>query len=358
MSSRRATSALACLAAAAAAIGGCGGSDPSDTTSASNGGGPPPSKSAFPSAQGKSLAEVVNSTAGPAEVVVSPAARTFYPGQNRYPFGVFRPDRSPVSDAQVALYIAHVPPVKKSRRKPDDGKQRKGAVARARDEALDAPAVGPFPAKVESIETKPAFRARTTEDQDAPSVVYVSELPFSGEGEWRIAAVVRQDGELKASLLPSASVGEIKKVPRRGERPPRIHTPTASDVGGDLEEITTRIPPDTQNQVDFADVLGKEPIALLFATPQFCESRVCGPVVDVAEQVKESYGDRVAFIHMEIFNDNDPGKGVRPQVRAFHLPSEPWLFAIDRNGTVRDAVEGAFGVDRMTAAVEKVTGDG
>jgi hypothetical protein len=170
--------------------------------------------------------------------------------------------------------------------------------------------------------------------------------------------VVRQDGELKATLLSSAVVGQFKKVPRPGERPPAIHTPTASDVGGNLEEITTRIPPDTQNRVDFADVLGEQPIALLFATPQFCESRVCGPVVDVAEQVKESYGDRVEFIHMEIFNENDPSKGVRPQVRAFHLPSEPWLFVIDRNGTVREAVEGAFGVDRMTAAVEKVAGDG
>jgi hypothetical protein len=359
MPPRRATSALACLAAAVVAISGCGGSDSSETTSAASDGRPAPPKSAFPSAEGKTLAEVLNSTAGPAEVVVSPAARTFYKGQNRYPFGVYRPDHTPISDAEVALYIAKVPPVKKGHPKPDDGKQRKGAVARALEEALDAPAIGPFPAAIESLATQPAFRAKTTsDDPDAATVIYISDLAFSSDGEWRIAAVVRQDGELKATLLSSAVVGQFKKVPRPGERPPAIHTPTASDVGGNLEEITTRIPPDTQNRVDFADVLGEQPIALLFATPQFCESRVCGPVVDVAEQVKESYGDRVEFIHMEIFNENDPSKGVRPQVRAFHLPSEPWLFVIDRNGTVREAVEGAFGVDRMTAAVEKVAGDG
>jgi hypothetical protein len=77
----------------------------------------------------------------------------------------------------------------------------------------------------------------------------------------------------------------------------------------------------------------------------------------VAEQVKDQYGDEAAFIHMEIFNDNDPGKGVRPQVRAFSLPSEPWLFAIDRQGVIRAEVEGAFGVDRMTEAVKEVTGE-
>ena len=32
----------------------------------------------------------------------------------------------------------------------------------------------------------------------------------------------------------------------------------------------------------FADVVGRKPVALLFATPQLCQSRVCGPVVDVA----------------------------------------------------------------------------
>jgi hypothetical protein len=103
-------------------------------------------------------------------------------------------------------------------------------------------------------------------------------------------------------------------------------------------------------------VLGKEPVVLLFATPQFCQSRVCGPVVDVAEQVKEEYGDRAEFIHMEIFNENDPNKGVRKQVGAFHLPSEPWLFVIDEDGRISDAVEGAFGPKLLTRAVERAVG--
>ncbi len=79
-------------------------------------------------------------------------------------------------------------------------------------------------------------------------------------------------------------------------------------------------------------------------------------MVDVAEQVKEVYGDEAAFIHMEIYVDNEPPK-VRPQVRAFHLPSEPWLFVIDREGVIRSRVEGAFGVDLLTDAVKEVTGE-
>jgi hypothetical protein len=353
MSLRPPTCALLCLIALCG-LTACGdsGSSGGSTTSESR---PAPPKAEFPATEGRSLAEIVKS-AERAEVVVSPAASVFETGPNRYPFGVFTLDRSQIDDAEVALYIAKAPKVRKTAGgDAADGKQRKGAVARARDEALDSPAIGPFPAAIESLATQSAFRARTTsDDPDAASVVYFSQIDFPSQGEWTIAALVKQDGQLAATLLESTVVGEYDKLPRVGERAPLIHTPTASDVGGDLEQITTRIPPDTQNRVDYADALGEQPIALLFATPQFCQSRVCGPVVDVAEQVKETYGDEVAFIHMEIFNDNDPQKDVREQVRTFHLPSEPWLFVIDRNGRISSAVEGAFGVDRMTEALEEV----
>lgn len=354
---RHATSAFVCLLATVALAAGCGGgSDSSTATAGVAASKPAPPKSDFPKAKGKTLGEVVKAADSHAELVVSPAALAFYKGVNRYPFGVFHPDRSQVDDAEVALYLARVPPaVPGGAQAAKDGKQKKGVVARARHEALEQPAMGPYPASIESLATKPAYRAQTTtSDPDAATSVYTTDVDFPSNGEWRIAALIKQGDKLALTLLPSATVGEFKRVPRVGQKAPMIHTPTPADVGGDLSKITTRIPPDTQNRVDYADALGKEPIFLLFATPQFCQSRVCGPVVDVAEQVKDQYGDKAAFIHMEIYNDNDPSKGVRPQVKAFHLPSEPWLFAIDRQGVIRAEIEGAFGVDRMTRVVKEV----
>lgn len=339
--------ALACLLALAALVAGCGGDSDSSTSGGGSGSAesrPAPPKSAFPSAQGRSLSEVLKLADGPAELVVSPAAMVFYEGENRFPFGVFERDRSQIGDAEVALYFAKVPTPGGKKSKAGN----KGQAAKAKEQALDAPAVGPFPAKIESLETKQAFRAKTTfDDPDAATVVYSSQIDFPSDGEWRVAALVKDGDELKGTLVGSALVGEFSDIPRPGDKAPKIHTPTPDDVGGDLAQLTTRIPPDTQNRVDYADALGKEPILLLFATPQFCESRVCGPVVDVAEQVKEETGDKAAFIHMEIWEDNQPGTKVRPQVRAFHLPTEPWLFAIDRNGVVTSVVEGAFGLELM-----------
>jgi hypothetical protein len=367
---QRLAPAFACLLIAAALGAGCGGSDDDSSSVTGAESRPAPAAGDFPSARGKTLAEVLDSADGPAQLIVSPAAQVFREGENRYSFGVFEPDRTQVGDAQVALYFARVPASEETTLptgaaktgEPDiegsgGGQESTSPPPKAEAKALDQPAVGPFPASIESLQTEPAFRAQTTSgDPDAATVVYVTRVDFPSAGEWRIAALI-EDGEgLTGTLLPSAVVGQFDAVPPVGERPPRIHTPTAADVGGDLSKLTTRIPPETMNEVDFHDVLGKKPIVLLFATPQFCQSRVCGPVVDIAEQVQEHSGEGVEFIHMEIFNDNNPAQGVRPQVRAFNLPSEPWLFVIDRQGVIRTEIEGAFGVEELEAAVSEVSG--
>ncbi|HEX3041811.1 MAG TPA: hypothetical protein VHP56_06950 [Solirubrobacterales bacterium] len=355
MRAPRLAPALFCLLATGALIGGCGsdsGSDESTAAAADTAESrPAPPAAKFPSAGKRTLRQVLKVADNPVDLKLEPAAEVFYPGANRYPFGVTDRDSGPVDDAEVALYFSKVPEPKPSAKSKSGNR---GQIAKAQEQALDRPAWGPFPAAIETLATKPEFAGQTTTgDPDAARVVYSTQLDLPRNGEWKLAAIVREDGELQGTPLPTVVVGEFDRIPRPGDQAPLIHTPTAQDADGDRSKVTTRIPPDSQNKVDYADALGKEPIVLLFATPQFCQSRVCGPVVDVAEQVKHEYGDEAAFIHMEIYNHNDPALGVRPQVRAFHLPSEPYLFTIDRHGVVRDAIEGAFGLELMHEAVDK-----
>lgn len=328
--------AFGCLFAVAA---GCGGdSGPDSSTTAPSGDArswPAPPKSEFPAAEGRSLEALLELADSPSELVISPAAKVFYGGVNRYPFGVFERDGSEIPDAEVALYLAKVPtPSKQARQRAGD----KGPVAQAQVEALEQPAIGPFPASIEALAPAPA-RGKTAGPSQPATVVYTSRPDFPRDGEWRVAALIKEGDELAARLLPGAAVGEFQRLPRPGERAPLIHTPA------------------THGQVDYANVLGKSPIVLLFATPKFCQSQVCGPVVDVAEQVKHRYGEKAAFIHMDIYNDNDPGRGVRPQVRTFRLPSEPWLFTIDRRGRIIEAIEGSFGPELLTEVVERVVAE-
>jgi hypothetical protein len=340
---------LVCLLACGSLVlAGCGGGSSSSShvnQSAESGKSrPAPPKSAFPATEGRSLEELVKDEAKVQPTVkIGTQAEAFYPGTERYPFLVTEKvtggkEGKEVTGAEVALYYVEVPKVKPGAKK-----------------ASQRPAVGPFPARIESLATKPEFQSKTTtEDPTVASVVYSAQIPFPSEGEYKIVALIKEKGGWAKNSLGSLPVGEFEKIPTPGEKAPLIQTPTAKSVGGDLAKISTRVPPDTQNKVNYADVLGKEPILLLFTTPKFCQSRACGPVVDVAEQAQHEFEGKANFIHMEIYNDNDPSKGVRPQVRRFHLPTEPWLFAINREGVVSATIEGAFGTNLMRKTVDRV----
>ena len=142
------------------------------------------------------------------------------------------------------------------------------------------------------------------------------------------------------------------KIPGVGDAAPKVATDTLASAKGDESAIDTRQPPAPElHQKSFADVVGKKPVALLFATPQLCQSRVCGPVTDIALQLKQKYGDRVDFIHQEVYVDNDPSKGLRPPLRAFGLRSEPWLFVVNRKGIITARLEGSIGVKAFEQAV-------
>jgi hypothetical protein len=350
---------LACGSLLVAGCGGGSGTSSHVNPEAESGvSRPTPPASAFPSAQGKSLREVLNEATQAAQLKVTPSAQVFYPGANRYPFTVAEKEGSTgklgkeVGDAEVAIYYARVPKVKPGA---ESKSGNKGMAGKAQAQALEEPAFGPITARIETLATKPPFQGRTTtEEPNVATVIYSGELKLPAAGAYRPAVLIKEKGGLGQKLLPSINVGEFAKIPRPGDKAPSIQTPTASNVGGNLAELSTRVPPDTQNKVNYAEVLGKEPILLLFATPKFCQSRVCGPVVDVAQQAQHEFEGKANFIHMEIYNDNDPSKGVRPQVREFHLPSEPWLFAINREGVVSAAIEGAFGTEVMDKTVEKV----
>lgn len=315
--------ALGLLAALALLISGCGGDDSSGDDLARG----PLTAADFPSAEGKTIEQMLNDQT-PSDVLVSPAALVFEPGKNRYPFGIFNVDRSPVEDADVALYFSKSP---------------------------QGPVEGPVPAETVSLETKPAYRSQGASAPGEASVFYLAEVNFERNGPWLGVAILKTDDGFEAArVTPSPVVGQFPNVAAVGEKAPRVSTPTPDDVGGDLSKIDTRQPPSSMHDDDLKDVFGKKPVALVFATPALCQSRVCGPVVDVAEQVKDEVGDGVVFIHNEVWNENDPNKGIRPQLGAFGLQSEPWIFLINKDGTIQRRIEGAIGVEELRTAVEQL----
>ena len=267
----------------------------------------------------------------PAQLSLGIGASVMRQGQNRVPFIVLDKGARPVLQAPVALYTVH-----------QDGSHIRG----------------PYLAKETPFGIASKYLSKTTaSDTTTAKQFYVADVPFKGRPPQGVFALVRMDGRLVAtSPSPLGTPPNPSTTPPDvGAQAPLIHTLTVHDVKK-VSAITTRTPPDTDLlQTDFASVLGKKPIVLIFATPALCQSRVCGPTVDVAEQVHAELGNKAVFIHQEIYKDNQPNKGLRPQLGTYHLASEPWIFVIDRTGKVVQRFEGAVSVDELKAAVAKVS---
>jgi hypothetical protein len=327
---------LPLLAALALPLSACG--DSGDGGSSESRSQPTASTAAFPSPKGKSMLELKRGLgAGP---VLAPTVQQLDPGKERYGFALFTTAKKQISGIPVALYI-----------------ERSGSSKLS----------GPFVARDESLTVAPPYRSETVaKDPDAAKSLYVSHIPFSKPGAYAVMGVAKLDGRLVATDPIAAHVLASDPVPNVGDKAPVIDTPTVKSVGGDVRSIDTRTPPDDMHDVSFAQVAGKKPAIIVFATPALCQSRVCGPVVDIAEELKNESKGQAEFIHMEIYRDNTIKPGclegtraqtecLRPQVLAYHLETEPWAFAIDRHGKIVARLEGAYSKPELQAALKAAT---
>ena len=322
------------FALALAAVGCGGGGDTSDPVSQvpATGGlrervrvAQTPRAADFPAAKGRSLQQVADSIGG-GDMEAAMASSVFDVGPNRLAFGVID-GKGQFVYGQTAVYVSRGP-----------GK----------------PAQGPYLAPADVLLTKPAYRSKqAATEQDPFSAIYAAQVPFRSPGRWTVLVATKQGGRLVAAPTQvHVNQPADDPIPRVGQRPPRVVTDTLASAKGDVSKIDTRQPPDDMHDVSFADVLGKKPVALLFATPQLCQSRVCGPVTDLEEQMKATYGKQMAFIHQEVYVGNDVRKGLREPLRRFHLRTEPWLFVVDRQGRITARLEGSIGVHAFEQALK------
>lgn len=310
---------------------GCGGDESDESTSEAGDGrvsqqpeaAADPSSTDFPDPDGRTLEQLAKeATPGPE---FANATSTYVPGENRVAFGLVSSEGQFIY-APTAVYVGRSP---------------------------TSPARGPYLAPADSLVTDPAYQSRNaaTED-DAIASVYAANVELPGAGPW--SALILSDTP-EAGLIGATAqfqVSDSDAIPAVGGPAPPTDTDTVDETG-DIARIDTRVPPDTMHETELTEVLGEKPVALLFATPQLCQSRVCGPVTDIAEQLKTEYGDRVEFIHQEVYVDNDPNKGLREPLRDYNLETEPWLFTIDADGKVAARLEGSFGVSQFEEAVQE-----
>jgi hypothetical protein len=184
--------------------------------------------------------------------------------------------------------------------------------------------------------------------------IYVAQLSFAWPGTWGLEVLARQGNGATEGLRLTVHVLAASSTPALGTPAPRSHNLIARDVP-DVRYIDTSDPPDPRlHQVRIADAIAQgKPQVIVFATPEFCTSRVCGPVVDVVRLLLLTYSDRVVFTHQEIWQDFATQR-VSPTVEEWRLHSEPWIFGVDGQGIIRAKFEGLTTAREIATALQQM----
>jgi hypothetical protein len=287
-------------------VSGCGGSGGSTATSTQPGGG-------------ETLEQLWRAPGD--DVAVIPGTENHEPGKVRVSFLVANSQGQVVTLPTARVWVA---------------------------DALDARPFLETQAKLERIGVPGESTADATH-------IYVATLKLRQPGKyWMLAEP--EGGRDEVQALGNVIVSKNDAPPDVGDPAPVSDTPTISSTGGDLSQLTTRTPPDESLlRYSVADSLeAKAPFVVTFATPKFCASRTCGPVVDVEEEVQRHFDDEnVRFIHVEVYEDNDPAKGYNRWMNEWKLPTEPWTFLVAGTGRIVDRFEGTVSVDELEAAVRE-----
>ena len=184
--------------------------------------------------------------------------------------------------------------------------------------------------------------------------VFVANINFDEAGEatraypglWELEiSPATGDGTL-VEAATAVRVAASPATPAIGAPAPRSITPVAG-AGDDLSHITSAVDPDPElYRLSVHEALDEDkPLVLLFSTPAFCVSATCGPQLEILGRLKERYGDRANFIHVEVFENPHLIEGDRfsarqvPAVGEWGLPTEPWTFIVGRDGLVKAKYE-------------------
>jgi hypothetical protein len=217
--------------------------------------------------------------------------------------------------------------------------------------------------------------------QGLPAAFYVAYPTFDKAGNWGVEIQTQLPGQAQPSVSKQRlEVKQSSDVPNVGQPAISAKTLTVKDVP-DPAQLSSGTQVDTamyQVSLDQALTNGK-PTALLFATPAFCKTATCGPSLEVTQGLQKQYGDKINFIHSEVYKypfdqsvqlqeagaqkaakeqrpltEEESNAGFSDAMAAWKLSSEPWLFLIDAQGTVVGRYEGGITKEELGPALEKL----
>ena len=202
-----------------------------------------------------------------------------------------------------------------------------------------------------------------------PSVgVYVIDVELKTAGTYGIQFTTAAAGGTPETIRAGFDVQPTSSVVTVGDKAPASKSPTLADVGGDVAKISTDTSPvPAFYKTSIADaVAAKKPFVVAFATPKFCTSRQCGPTLDRLKPIAAKHPN-VTFINVEpyqlefkdgqlqpVLTGDPPNLTPTAATNEWRLPTEPWVFVVDRDGIIRGSFMLIFSDEEIEAAIKAV----
>lgn len=183
-------------------------------------------------------------------------------------------------------------------------------------------------------------------DYVVPYWVAYPELPQAGV--WGFVADMTLGDGTKTQAQFTIEVVADPSAPAIGETPPASENRTLT-ADTDIAILTSDPMPEAGlYQMTVAEALASgRPTVVTFATPGYCESRLCSPVVDSVKAVRTTVGDQANFIHIEVYQSFDP-LVYADEMDEWQMPSEPWTFVLDATGQVAARLGGPVSPRELT----------
>ena len=194
-------------------------------------------------------------------------------------------------------------------------------------------------------------------DQGIPTAYFPVLFEFPEAGDYQVTTTV--EGEELAPRVFRVSEPDAVPVPRPGQPLVPVETPTTADARG-VDPICTRDPECDLHDATLTDVLAEgKPVALIIATPAFCQTAICGPVLDVLLSQEDAFPD-VRMVHAEVYKnpeavDNIAEADLAPVIDAYHLGYEPVLFLANSDGTIARRLDTIFDEAEVAAGLAALT---
>ena len=167
---------------------------------------------------------------------------------------------------------------------------------------------------------------------------------FDSDGPWQVEVEADLGGEDVRAATAAFQVLSEPRVPAPGQRAPRTENLIIGAEGAPSVAVDSRaqteggIPDPELHQTTLAGAIqAGRPALVVFSTPVYCVSRFCGPITDMVAGLAETYGDRAAFIHVEIWRDFQNkvvNKGAAEWILRGDDLTEPWIFLIGSDGRI------------------------